>query len=102
MHNIKSFTVRLGTARVFQASTVLLCGLLATSGCGLLHAAMHAPTGVMSLFRGGIGLASLVASQQVYERGAAVDSNVPSQVYAFYMFVWKLFYGAYVALPFAR
>ena len=86
MHNIKSFTVRLGTARVFRASTVLLCALLLGSGGGLLHAATRAPTGTMGFFRAGIGLLSLVASQKVYERGAAVDASVPSQVYEYYMF----------------
>ena len=90
MHNIKSFTVRLGTARVFRASTVLLCALLLGSGGGLLHAATHAPTGAMGFFRAAIGLLSLIASQKVYERGAAVDASVPGQVYEYYMFgAWR-------------
>ena len=44
----------------------------------------------MGFFRAAIGLLSLIASQKVYERGAAVDASVPGQVYEYYMFgAWR-------------
>lgn len=47
------------------------------------------------------GLA-LVSAREVQARAGAVDPLDGKQVYGYYMFLWKLFYFSYLALPLAR
>ncbi len=47
------------------------------------------------------GLA-LVSAREVQARAGAVDPKDGQQVYAYYMFLWRLFYLSYLALPLAR
>ena len=46
--------------------------------------------------------AAFWAGQSVRRQSRGVDPNDPGQVYEYYMHLWKLFYGSYLALPFAR
>ena len=47
-----------------------------------------------------VAVLSLYAATEVTLRGAKVDPENGKEVYDHYMFLWKLFYGSYLALPF--
>jgi hypothetical protein len=47
------------------------------------------------------GLA-LASAKEVQARAGAVDPKDGQQVYTYYMFLWRLFYLSYLALPLAR
>ena len=101
MENIRSFSVRLGTKKVFELSRNSLCALLSATGAGLVWSAAHLPFGASALPRFGVGVASIYAARETARRARSVDPTDQQGVYSFYMFTWKLFYLSYVLLPFA-
>lgn len=102
MHDIRSFTVRLGTRRVFNIATCTLCSLFAITSAGFIAAALRSTLLWQRSLRIGIAGISLAAAAAMVGRARSVDPSSPGQVYAFYMDVWKLFYASYMILPFAR
>jgi homogentisate phytyltransferase/homogentisate geranylgeranyltransferase len=114
---VRTFSVRLGPARVFRWSRRLLAGLFWAYGAGLARSAVAAAAAAA----GGAGgpasslrvaaacagrfaaaAAAVWAGWSVRRRSQGVDPADPEQVYEYYMHLWKLFYGSYLALPFAR
>lgn len=61
-----------------------------------------APTHVCVRGRGFAAASALMSGQLVRGRASEVDPKQPSQVYDFYMFLWKIFYASYLFLPLAR
>jgi homogentisate phytyltransferase/homogentisate geranylgeranyltransferase len=109
---VRTLSVRLGPGRVFLLSRRILTGLFWAFGIGLARSAVGAAAaaattnsmGVMatSASRLAASAAAFWAGQSVRNRSRTVDPSDPQQVYEYYMHLWKLFYGSYLALPFAR
>jgi homogentisate phytyltransferase / homogentisate geranylgeranyltransferase len=104
---VRTFSVRLGQDRVFHWSRRLLTGLFWAFGAGLMQSAVvtavrSAQIPVECVFRACAAVAALWAGQSVRRQSRGVDPNDSAQVYEYYMHLWKLFYGSYLALPFAR
>jgi homogentisate phytyltransferase / homogentisate geranylgeranyltransferase len=104
---VRTFSVRLGQDRVFHWTRRLLTGLFWAYGAGLMRSAIV--TAVRSsavplecALRAFAAVAAFWAGQSVRRQSRGVDPNDPGQVYEYYMHLWKLFYGSYLALPFAR
>ena len=91
--------VQLGQQRVLRlAVTLLRANLLAAAALTAARAA--APAACAR--RVAVGLAALAAARMVRTEAAGVEPTDSAQVYAFYMRLWKVFYGAYFCLPFTR
>lgn len=100
--NIRSFTVRLGTARVFLISRMALSALLYVTGAGILWSAARAPFGLASLGKFAVGFSSIGSAFYGEQQALAVDASDSKAVYTYYMYLWKIFYLAYILLPFLR
>ena len=102
LSNIRSFSVRVGQDRIFKAMRRLLCGLFVAFGAGFVRGAFLAPTRFLAGCRGLVGIASLAAGLSVRDEAQVVNPKDSSEVYGYYMHLWKLFYLSYLLLPFAR
>ena len=102
LSNIRSFSVRVGQDRIFKAMRRLLCGLFVVFGAGFVRGAFLAPTRFLAGCRGLVGIASLAAGLSVRDEAQVVNPKDSSEVYGYYMHLWKLFYLSYLLLPFAR
>ncbi len=89
---IGTLSVRLGTRAVFRLGMALLLGLYTA----LVLLAIAGLPGVHPLT---FGLTSVAFAMAALWRARAVDASDPRAVYGYYMFVWALFYGAYIAFP---
>jgi len=93
-YDIRTYTVRLGPERVFNAGRLILT---ATYIIPILAA--------VSLLPDLIGLVLLVAHLVIvvlfWRRSLAVDMARPDDVTRFYMFLWSLFYVEYILLALA-
>lgn len=100
--NVRTFSVRIGQKRIFTAMCRLLTGLFFAFGFGFLRGSVLAPSVLLASLRGAIGTASIFAGLSVRKEAEAINPEDSSQVYGFYMHLWKLFYYSYIALPFVR
>ena len=102
--NIRSFTVRLGQKRVFNTMKNLLTMLFGIFGTAMIRYSTlaHDIPVVLALRRGLVGLVCLIAGWSVNKEAKGVDAEDSGEVYNYYMFLWKLFYGSYFVLPFAK
>ena len=48
------------------------------------------------------GASTACRSVQVLSKAKDVDAENSKMVYQYYMFLWKIFYASYLALPFIR
>jgi len=114
LSDIRTLSVRWGPAKVFQWSHRLLTTLFTVVGVRLLlvplvttlfGSMMMLPTLSSLTFSWGramAGLASLVAAWSVQHQARTVSPESSTQVYQYYMHLWKLFYLSYLILPLAR
>ncbi len=95
---------------LFVAASIVCFGAAqhAWLGAGGL-AALQAVKGVEGLWpflpaflRTVIALLALASSTMVQRKAASVNPQNGKEVYDYYMFLWKLFYASYLALPLAR
>mmetsp|Transcript_5348 Transcript_5348/g.11610 ORF Transcript_5348/g.11610 Transcript_5348/m.11610 type:complete len:447 (+) Transcript_5348:160-1500(+) len=101
--NIRSFTVRMGQKRIFHAMKNVLMGLFGVFGAGLLRWATMSDVGSVEFLRRGlVGLACWTAGWTVNKEAKGVDPEDSGEVYNYYMYLWKLFYMSYLALPFVK
>ena len=100
--NIRSFTVKIGQKRVFRMTKNLLTLLFAVVGTALLQRATTAETVVVSARRGLVGIGCLIAGWSTRREAEDVDAEDSGEVYSYYMYLWKLFYLSYFALPFIK
>ena len=102
INGIRSFSVRLGQARVLRFGVRLLCATLtaAAAACGV--AAALAGTAVALVRRAAVALLALGAARTVRNASLSVEATDGQQVYSFYMLLWKIFYASYLCLPFTR
>jgi len=100
--NIRSFTVRLGQKRVFRTMKGLLAGLFAVYGAGLMRWSTMTPMMPVAVTRGLVGLCCWAAGWTVNRVSRGVNAEDSGEVYNYYMYLWKLFYLSYLALPFVK
>jgi homogentisate phytyltransferase / homogentisate geranylgeranyltransferase len=100
--NVKTFSVRLGARQVFHGMRRLLTGLFVASGIGFARVAWQATTTETRVGRIVTAVAALGAGWSVRQQAMPVDPSNSTQVYQYYMHLWKLFYLSYFVLPFAR
>lgn len=103
---INTFSVRVGQQRVFHAARHLLQLLFGAVGAGFLRGAVVASAATCGVAvrasRAFTGVAAFLVALSVRKEAALVDPEDKTQVYSYYMHLWKLFYLSYIILPFAR
>jgi homogentisate phytyltransferase/homogentisate geranylgeranyltransferase len=123
LSNVRTFSVRWGPQSVFAGMHRLLAGLflgvgvsfakgavngwssataLASSSSSLALSSLPWGALMIPLGRAIVGLSAVMASWSVHTEARKVDPTNPSQVYKYYMHLWKLFYLSYLVLPLAR
>jgi len=100
--NVRTLSVRIGQKRVFNAMRGLLTSLFVAYGVGFIRASINAKTAGLTVMRGLIGISSLLCGLSVDKEAKTVNPEDSKEVYKYYMHLWKTFYIAYLALPFAR
>ena len=103
--DIRTFSVRVGPQRIFHASRKILSGLFLVTSAAFLKGvvpAISARSVGLSVCRSSLALFGLLAANSIRRKSSSVDPENPSQVYSYYMFLWKLFYLSYLVLPLAR
>jgi len=100
--NIRSFSVRVGQKKIFKGARRTLSLLLFGYGAGFLNAGRLAVTFSLMACRMIIGLSSIYFGVRVRENSRDVNPESSSEVYDYYMYLWKIFYLSYFSLPFAR
>jgi len=100
--NIRSFTVRLGQKRVFDTMKNLIALLFGVCGGGLMKWTAMAPAASVALRRGLVGLCCWAAGWSVHNAARGINAEDSGEVYDYYMYLWKLFYLSYLALPFVK
>ena len=103
--NIKSFSVRVGQKRIFHNMRRLVSLLFFSYGLGFVRGCAQAIAGqdyLSSFFRGIIAVFALTFGLSARHNGKNVDAEDSKEVYNYYMYLWKLFYASYFALPFAK
>jgi homogentisate phytyltransferase/homogentisate geranylgeranyltransferase len=131
-NNIRSFSVRAGAEKMFSISKRMMVSLFVCACVWAIGGSVSAwgvaggwvgveevvnvlggggvsgwEWGVVAPFvpvvlRGCVGVLSLVAAKKVQEKAQSVAPRDGKAVYDYYMFLWRLFYLSYVALPLAR
>lgn len=104
-YNIRSFTVRMGQRNVFLSMRRLITVSFFGVGAAFLRGASVAfKSGIyqIALCRNLVALAAIGAGISSREQARTVNPEDSSQVYGYYMHLWKLFYLSYLFLPFAR
>lgn len=99
--NIRTFSVRLGQARVFKAMHRLLSATFWACGIAFGRAAIGASPW-LATSRLVTAVSALWAGISVQRQAVGVKTDDSDEVYTFYMHLWKLFYLSYLVLPFAR
>ena len=102
INGIRSFSVRLGQARVLRFGVRLLCATLAAAAAACGVAAAQSATAAACARRAAVGLLALGAARKVRTASLSVEATDSQQVYSFYMLLWKVFYASYLCLPFTR
>lgn len=102
MFGIRSFSVRFSPKRVLDSAVMLLCGSFCASAAALALGAVTAVTALDAVRRGGMAAGALLTARLIWRRKCTVDAVDRAGVYSFYIWLWRFFYGAYLALPFAR
>lgn len=88
-HNISSFSVQIGAKNMLDISTFSLISLLSTAAVGLV-----------SFHRSPYVAAALVASSVfVHFKKRGIDTEIPSEIFSYYLSVWNVFYLCYAMLP---
>ena len=102
LFNIRSFTVRAGPNIVFHSMRKLLTTAFVGVGAFFLRGAIQAPNPTIMISRILVCLSSIAAGLSVRDESIDVNPENSSEVYGYYMHLWKLFYLSYVVLPFVR
>lgn len=99
---IQSFSVRIGQQRIFKTARRLLAVLFGITSGGLMVGACIAPSQLIAACRASIGVAAACMGYSVRKKAQDVNPEDSQEVYNYYMYLWKLFYLSYFALPFAK
>lgn len=103
--NVRTFSVRVGRTRVFGGARRLAAAMFA-GAAALFAVGAAAPSATTTtterLSRAAVAVTAALFATGARRRGATVDPKDKEEVYEYYMYLWKLFYGSYLALPFVR
>jgi homogentisate phytyltransferase/homogentisate geranylgeranyltransferase len=126
-NSIKSFSVRKGPVFMFHFSNNILSSLflgtsvyLLCSVCSILQYENFFKNSIPIIINGNnfwgekiliqkisllfckllISISAFANGLILYKKGKKIDINEEKSTYEHYMFIWKLFYGSYFALPF--
>jgi len=100
--NVRTFSVRIGQKRVYNAMRRLLSASFWGVGAAFLRSAFLASNTALTVGRVATSVAAMLAGWSVRREAQGVDPEDSQQVYDYYMHLWKLFYLSYLVLPFAR
>lgn len=102
--NIRSFSVRVGQKTIFHSMRRLVSSLFYVFGLGFLQGSISVfkADKVVSLCRGSVAAFSFYFGLCARAKGKDVNAEDSKEVYNYYMYLWKLFYASYFALPFSR
>lgn len=113
-NGIRSFSVQMGAARMFRISWKLLFGLTSATSAYFLYTASIAETILIRVPRILVGVVLGLFSVDLRKKAIEVLSpytdgilktsgaDFNKSIFAYYMYVWKIFYGCYLLLPFAK
>mmetsp|Transcript_11568 Transcript_11568/g.17788 ORF Transcript_11568/g.17788 Transcript_11568/m.17788 type:complete len:388 (-) Transcript_11568:3486-4649(-) len=99
---VRTFSVRIGQKRIFKSMKRLLSVLFLLFGIGFIRGGLDTTVRTTAVIRMIIGTFALVAGISVKMKANNVNPEDSKEVYQYYMYLWKLFYGSYLMLPFAR
>lgn len=105
MANIRSFSVRAGQKTVFHSMRRLLSLLFYAFSAGFVRWSVMAVAqgeSLLALCRAGVAVFSAYFGVRARQEGKKVDAEDSKKVYNYYMYLWKLFYASYLALPFVK
>lgn len=111
MANIKTFSVRIGQKRIFHSMRWLISILFYSFGIGFVKGCLdlvYTPTTTMTstftklICRSGVALLAFSMGNKARKQGQDVNAEDSKEVYDYYMYLWKLFYTSYLALPFVK
>lgn len=104
-YGVRSLSVRVGQERVLRLAVRLLALTLSGAAAALAVAATfacQANAWLACARRSAVALLGFVAAACVMRKSRAVSATDGKEVYAYYMWLWKIFYASYICLPFAR
>lgn len=99
---VRTFSVRIGQKRIFKSMKRLLSVLFFLFGIGFIRRGLDTTVRTTTVVRMIIGTLALVAGISVKIKANNINPEDSEEVYQYYMYLWKLFYGSYLLLPFAR
>jgi len=99
---VRTFSVRVGQKRIFGVTKRLLTSLFLLLGAGFIRGGLNATVRTTAVTRMALGAFSLMAGISVEKKANNVNPEDSGGVYEYYMYLWKLFYVSYLALPFVR
>ena len=102
LFNIRSFTVRAGPNIIFHSMRKLLTTAFVGVGAFFLRGAIQAPNPTIMISRILVCISSIAAGLSVRDKSIDVNPENSTEVYGYYMHLWKLFYLSYLVLPFVR
>jgi len=99
---VRTFSVRVGQDRIFSWMKRLLTLLFMSYGAAFFRAAFTATSTILACSRTLVATLAVIGAISVNKEAVGVDPKDRSQVYGYYMHMWKLFYLCYAILPLAR
>lgn len=106
--NIRTFTVRVGQKTIFHTMRRLVSLLFYAFGFGFARGSYLAIVENtfenlwIPAFRAGIAFFAFQFGWRARQQGKNVNAEDNEEVFTYYMYLWKLFYASYFALPFAK
>lgn len=105
LFNIPSFSVQLGSKKMFNIAKTILLGLLlssASSSLVMLGLQYNAISNATKICRVALSSILLVISADLGRKAIKVDTDNSQQIFDYYMHVWVIFYACYLLLPLVR
>lgn len=101
--DIRTLSVRVGRTAVFHTMRRLVSVLFYAFGLGFAAAGVRTTSSLYTASaRAGVATVAAIFGIKARQKGKRVDAEDSGQVYTYYMYLWKLFYASYLALPFAK
>lgn len=105
LFNIPSFSVQLGSKKMFDIAKTILLGLLvssASSSLVMLGLQYNIISNVTKICRASLSLILFAISADLGRKTLKIDTDNSKQIFDYYMYVWVVFYACYLLLPLVR
>jgi homogentisate phytyltransferase/homogentisate geranylgeranyltransferase len=105
LFDIPSFSVQLGSKKMFNIAKTILLGLLISSALSslvMLGLQYNTISNITKGCRVALSLILLAISADLGRKAMKVDTDNSKQIFDYYMYVWVIFYACYLLLPLAR